>query len=279
MGYTHLMAGKHPDVYTFYHGSVTGRDNVIMRSFIHNGFVSRFTQSAWDQEAGLYVAAGKPQAAIGFARSRAEDDFSDPDDNKFGRGMLVELKAPLDGKNWRIDHEMSTAQSMQVIEQMKDYLPHLPREQSFTVQTDFDEYTYLIKDVAFSDKGLAIDFSINGREPERVVIGMDRDATRVETCLLDKIHFMLHKYGSEQKYEEVNFSVLKSMADQHTGSMKYVGTSPLTVSRILLRPENGGISSFYEEAPLSTWEVAHAQDFDTGDLVPQKPPVIKGPNL
>jgi len=279
MGYTHLMAGKHPDVYTFYHGSVTGRDNVIMRSFIHNGFVSRFTQSAWDQEAGLYVAAGKPDAAIGFARNREEDDFADPEDNKFGRGMIVELKAPLDGKNWRIDHEMSTPQSMQVIARMKDYLPHVPKEHSFMVETAFDKKNYLIKDVDFSDKGLAIDFSIDGCNQERVVIGMDQHATRVETCLLDKIHLMLHQYGSAEKYEEANFSVLKSMAEERTGSMKYIGTSPLTVSRILLRPENGSASSFYKTTDISAWEVVHAQGGEKESLAHPNPSVIKGPNF
>jgi len=250
-----------------------------MRSFISNGFVSSSTQSAWDQEAGLYVVAGKPNTAIGFAASKVEDDFFDPEDNKFGRGMLVELQAPLDGKNWRIDHEMSTSQSMKVIEQMKAYLPHLPKEQFFIVETAFSEYTYLIKDITFDDKGLAIDFSINGQEPKRVVIGMDQDATRIETCLLDKVHLMLHKYGSEKKYEEVNFSVLKSMADQHTGSMKYVGKTPLTVSRILLRPEKGSISSFYEDTSLSTWEVAHTYSAEIDSLAPKKHHAIKNPNL
>ena len=116
----------------FYHGTVTGKDDLFLESFIITGAISSKTIDPWDQRPGFYVSLHPKWAEIfgnthdiEGAKERMDPEWNG-DQNQlvgFGRGLVVEFDMEVDMKNFDFDHEWGGGWSMSLIEGMREFLP------------------------------------------------------------------------------------------------------------------------------------------------------------
>lgn len=267
--------GNIEKTHKFYHGTVTGKDDIYLESFIVTGAVSGKSRDPWDQKAGVYVCPDVRWPAI-YARDRESPEI-DWQGNviaplRTGRGMIVEIQASLDSKNWQIDHEMSWEDSIAVIDQMRDCLPSLPLTNIYdglkTHPSAAIEKVRLTS-VQMSGKGLEIAYvrGVPAEETqEKILIRSpgSHAGTRFEAYFLDKVHDLLAQ-TEPHRYAEENLNIMADMAANARGMLKYVGNQPLSVNAVYLRPQPmSEMNKKYEGSPpLNVWEKVF--DFKNSD--------------
>ena len=257
--------------YHVYHGTVTGKDDIFLESFIVTGAVSGKTINPNQQSGGFYACVGSVGEAYLFSQTRSQMEDQDEYTLRCGRGMVVEFETELNAKDWNFDHE-DAVDSARVIRQFKDTLPLL---------------TFGIAGSSLKDTPTETPFSIKKKDDDTIVIDYEdlRGEKRscdmvfrgdggfdcsepVPTFFLEQIHKTLEKEFPE-RYLQVKQKAIDDMAEAgHGGCLKYIGSQPLRVNKIYLRPEDSPIieDNMDRKDPLKRWEVVYENKTSLQDL-------------
>jgi hypothetical protein len=240
-----------------YHGTVTGKDDLFLESFIITGAMSSKSRDAWDQGPGFYVSM-QPEVpqyrAITLPENNAKDQWEAWPKVHWGRGMIVALEAKIDAKNWDIDHEVSGGYSMTLIERMRDLLKPAAENAEGDIKTileTFYEATDKKQDFKVYVGIPALAFLDNRKTTIVYPQKREDEGTRGATYFMQVVHNAL-KENFPEAYQKEKQKVLDEMVVNKNGHFKYIGTAPLKISKIYLRPPETILP-----VPLEKWEVAY----------------------
>ncbi len=232
-----------------YHGTVTGKDDLYLESFIITGAVSNRSIFTPGQDGGFFVSLN-PDLLQRFGYGHEGFGFES------GHGILVEADVPLDAKSWDFDHEMGYGASMQLVIAMKDFLPKMKLDSE-----DGKLVKQFIDGLEKGRKG-ADGFNVHYKFPFGLLDEISFTYPRPEekdikgygeqsTYLMQKIHDLL-KENFPQEYAATKQELFDEMAREKTGVLKYVGKDALKVSRIYLEPPDS-----WAAKTLKNWEIIY----------------------
>ena len=241
----------------FYHGTVTGKDDLFLESFIITGAVrSENTESikGQGQNPGLFVSLNPGWAQM-FGQSQGQ----------LGRGMVVEFNEEINSQNWDFDHEMSGGYSLALIQNLKHLLPILASDEK--AGDDKNMLKAFFSAIETEKNSFDIVYNNHPTEPfsNHIWINLPEKksalASPKEAYFLEKIHYKLRERFPKE-YERKKQALLDEMVKKEYGLLKYIGSSPLKASKIYLKPEITAEMPYEEaihklKAPIEEWEVAY----------------------
>jgi len=287
-----------------YHGTVTGKEDIFLESFIVTGAVSKAPMHSldpWDQEPGFYACLDQPGAALEFshtldreeaieallnAAQTAEEKDAAKNTLRYGRGMIVEFEAEVDAENWDFDHEVSNIYSIALISKFKDRLSSL----SFpTLKIGAEGYSlpkfYKNLSIEMDAEGEVCWATWENENKKQEKLKMPHwhhcEGNRLEAFLLEKVHRALKEKFLDE-YQAAKQEVLDEMADGD--AIKYVGTKALQVKKIYLCPAGFDPESklqilyfekhrFYTRAnALAGWEIVYDRTKEEAEKTPNSKP-------
>ena len=157
-----------------YHGTVAGKDDIFLESFIVTGALSGKTERPQHQEGGFYVSLEQSGLAYAFSHTMEQADAEERyglGTMRYGRGIIVECEVELDAEHWNFDHEWQDA-SMRVIKKFRDELPSLtfhakgsalkniPTQKPFFIEAGEDDGKNILcyKDISGKDRNVLMVF-------------------------------------------------------------------------------------------------------------------------
>jgi hypothetical protein len=232
-----------------YHGTVTGKDDLFLESFIITGAVSNSSVYTPEQDGGFYVSLN-PALLQKYGYGHEGFGFEP------GRGILVEADVPLDAKCWDFDHEMGYGASMLLVIVMKDFLPKM--------ELDSEDGKLIKQFIDGLEKGRegAHSFNVHYKFPFGLLDEISFNYPRPEekdmkgygaqsTYLMQKIHDLL-KENFPREYTQAKQEIFEEMAREKTGVLKYIGKDALKVSRIYMEPQDS-----WAARALKNWEIIY----------------------
>ena len=237
---------------TIYHGTVTGKDDVFLESFIVCGGAKGNIQSRdySDQSPGFYVDVGFISWANTFSDHRAPEEAArrEETDLRSGRGMIVVLQAELDARNWEFDHESDVRHSMAVLRGCKHLLGAL----------DFgEEGAAEAFGLDATKRGFSVSYAPpDGGRPRSVKVNWASKEPFLFTYPLSKIHGALASQFPGE-YFEAKEKVLRDV-EKEGGTLKYTSNAPIRVDKIYLRPldESGMEDTIDDNTLREKWTLA-----------------------
>ncbi|MFH1159011.1 MAG: hypothetical protein V1721_09085 [Pseudomonadota bacterium] len=271
-----------------YHGTQTGKDALFLEGFIVAGAHSGKSLDTGGQDQGFYVSLD-PQVARAFAGTRTEEEArarskyaAEKPVCQFGRGLMVQINTKVDSKNWDIDHEMSPGYSMALIENMRDFLPLAAKRQKSDDKKLLKAFHSAVDkkpdffSVVYADFPTAAFFKYPRKKIAILYPETKRpsflEGNRISGYFLQIVHHILRDSFPEE-YQREKQRVLDEMVGVGTGQLKYIGSDPLKISRMYLKPE---LFDPRHIETLADWEVVYnatatSVNKKTGSSLTKKP--------
>lgn len=254
-----------------YHGTITGKDDIFLEKFVITGACfDAAKDTSLGQGGGFYISLD-PSTAKLFSHTTAPEDAvrrgHAQDPLRHGRGMIVEIDAQLNAREWDFDHEMSFGLSLALLNRMKPLLPRLKFPEMFHNDDIFpmtDSYV-TINGIEVKENGWELQYTHEASEQQKKMTFSDAAAkhamdfnavtdgrSHAARFFADKIHQALADQFPDEYYPAKQ-QALDDAAAGGVGYLKYTGSAPLPVGKIYLRPIGAPIR---DDTPgLGHWEV------------------------
>jgi TP901 family phage tail tape measure protein len=227
-----------------YHGSNTGVEDSVLKSFQENGVLPNVAQG-YGQGAGFYTWTDR-LSAIKHAKNISAGNII-TNSQSGGKQMVVELTESLNPKNWDLDYEMQAAEISDFLYSNFDKLgPLLEKSKGIDLGNNFKNFELREKYDEYIDGGgeatrkTQIGFQENDKEIRRTIVNSTGDLRT--GAVLGKLISSLRMADPTvtDAFEEEFFANLKPGQ-----AIKYVGASPLKPTNIETFAAGGraGISS------------------------------------